>query len=228
MWSSATGWPLTSRYMENSPKLESMPTLCRSATLPQETTISKWRVAATIRQLLQLPTGGASAFGGLRAIASLRPPSNFREVPVFRSHQLPLYGNERLEWQIPTTTTGTVRKNRMGFFTELWECHTNIPYMEFLYKNWFQNTNLSIHIARFSASESPRAIYQHSQKSPIFAGTWIIAWGDAPWARLRMRQHPKQSLVSTFWIRGEEGGTVNRQVCILKSIFKQKFHFKNT
>ena len=35
--------------------------------------------------------------------------------------------------------------------------------------------NLSIHIARFSASESPRAIYQHSQKSPIFAGSWLIA-----------------------------------------------------
>ena len=31
--------------------------------------------------------------------------------------------------------------------------------------------NLSIHIARFSASESPRAIYQHSQNSPIFAGS---------------------------------------------------------
>ena len=29
--------------------------------------------------------------------------------------------------------------------------------------------NLSIHIARFSASESPRATYQHSQNSPIFA-----------------------------------------------------------
>ena len=42
-----------------------MPTLCRSATLPAETTISKWRVIATIRQLLQLPTGGTSAFGGL-------------------------------------------------------------------------------------------------------------------------------------------------------------------
>ena len=38
--------------MENSPKLESMPTLCRSATLLAETTISKWRVTATIRQLL--------------------------------------------------------------------------------------------------------------------------------------------------------------------------------
>ena len=31
--------------------------------------------------------------------------------------------------------------------------------------------NLSIHIARFSASESPRATYQHSQNSPIFAGS---------------------------------------------------------
>ena len=88
--------------MENSPKLESMPTLCRSATLPAETTISKWRVTATIRQLLQLLTGGTLAFGGLRAIASLRPPSNFRDTPVFWSHQLPLYGNECLEWQIPT------------------------------------------------------------------------------------------------------------------------------
>ena len=88
--------------MENSPKLESMPTLCTSATLPPETTISKWRVAATTRKLLQLPTGGTSAFRGLRAIASLQPPSNFRDAPVFQSHQLPLYGNERLEWQIPT------------------------------------------------------------------------------------------------------------------------------
>ena len=70
--------------------------LCRSATLPPETTISKWRVAATIRQLLQLLTGGTSAFGGLRAIASPRPPSNFRDAPVFRSHQLSLYGHERL------------------------------------------------------------------------------------------------------------------------------------
>ena len=34
--------------------------------------------------------------------------------------------------------------------------------------------NLSIHIARFSASESPRAIYQHSQNSPIFAGSKLI------------------------------------------------------
>ena len=88
--------------MENAPKLESMPTLCRSATLPAETTISKWRVTATIRQLLQLLTGGTSAFGGLRAIASLRPHSNFRDAPVFQSHQLPFYGNECLEWQIPT------------------------------------------------------------------------------------------------------------------------------
>ena len=52
--------------MENFPKLGSMPTLCRSATLLAETTISKWKVAATIRQLLQLPTRGTSAFWGLR------------------------------------------------------------------------------------------------------------------------------------------------------------------
>ena len=52
-------------------------------------------------------------------------------------------------------------------------------YMEFLFKNWFQNTNLSIHIARFSASESPRA-YINTQKSPFFAGSWHFASGDAP------------------------------------------------
>ena len=51
------------KYMANSPKLESMPTLSRSATLLAETTISKWRVMANIRQLLQLPTGGTTAFG---------------------------------------------------------------------------------------------------------------------------------------------------------------------
>ena len=54
--------------------------------------------------------------------------------------------------------------------------------------------NLSIHIARFSASESPRATYQHSQNSPIFAGSKLIARGDALCARLRMCQHPKASL----------------------------------
>ena len=67
--------------MENSPKLESMPTLCRSATLPAETTISKWRVMATIRQLLQLPTGGTSAFGGLRVLEGLF--SFCAVVPIF-------------------------------------------------------------------------------------------------------------------------------------------------
>ena len=53
-------------YKENSPKLECMPTLCRSATLSKETTNSKWRVTTTIRPLLQLPTRGTSTFGGLR------------------------------------------------------------------------------------------------------------------------------------------------------------------
>ena len=69
---------------------------------PPQTTISKWRVTATLRQLLRLPTGGTSAFGGLRATAALRRPSNFWNALVFSSHQLPLYGNECLEWQIPT------------------------------------------------------------------------------------------------------------------------------
>ena len=56
--------------------------------------------------------------------------------------------------------------------------------------------NLSIHIARLSASESPRAIYQLSQNSPIFAGSKLIARGDALCARLRMRQHPKHHSLS--------------------------------
>ena len=50
-----------------------MPTLCRSATLPAKTTISKWRVAATIRQLLQLLTGGTISFRGLKSNSI--PPS---------------------------------------------------------------------------------------------------------------------------------------------------------
>ena len=42
------------------PNLRAMPTLCRSATLPPETTISKWRVTATIGQFLQLMPGRLS------------------------------------------------------------------------------------------------------------------------------------------------------------------------
>ena len=53
--------------------------------------------------------------------------------------------------------------------------------------------NLSIHIARFSASESPRA-YTNTPKNPYFS---LVAGysleGMRPRARLRMRQHPKQS-----------------------------------
>ena len=51
--------------MESFPKLERMPTPCRSTTLRAETTISKRRVTAPIRHLLQLPTRGTSAFGAL-------------------------------------------------------------------------------------------------------------------------------------------------------------------
>ena len=52
------------------PNLRACP-LCRFATLPAETTIPKWRVTATIGQLLQLPTGGTLAFGGLRVLVRL-------------------------------------------------------------------------------------------------------------------------------------------------------------
>ena len=41
--------------------------------------------------------------------------------------------------------------------------------MEFLFKNWFQNTNLSIHIAQFSASESLRVYTNIYKNSPLFA-----------------------------------------------------------
>ena len=52
--------------------------------------------------------------------------------------------------------------------------------------------NLSIHIVRFSASESPRA-YINTPKNPHFslvADTSPV--GMRPRARQRMRQHPKQ------------------------------------
>ena len=52
--------------MENSPERESMPTPCRPATSPAEATISEWIVTAIIKQLLHLPTGGTSAFGGFK------------------------------------------------------------------------------------------------------------------------------------------------------------------
>ena len=39
--------------------------------------------------------------------------------------------------------------------------------------------NLSIHIARFSARESPRAYINTPKKSPFFAGSWHFASGDA-------------------------------------------------
>ena len=81
------------------PNLRSYPLSVDLPLYPPETSISKWTGTATIRQLLQLPTGGTSAFGGSRAIASLRLPSNFRDAPVFWRHQLSLYGNECLEWR---------------------------------------------------------------------------------------------------------------------------------
>ena len=53
--------------------------------------------------------------------------------------------------------------------------------------------NLSIHIARFSASESPRA-HTNTPKNPHFS---LVAGyspeGMRPLARLCVRQHPKQS-----------------------------------
>ena len=58
--------------MEISLKLESMPTLCRSAFLPADTTITR-SVAATIEVTYQLFTGRNIVLGGLRTITSFRP-----------------------------------------------------------------------------------------------------------------------------------------------------------
>ena len=69
---------------ENSPKLESMPTLCRSATLPAETTISKWRVTAIIRQFLQLPTGGTLAFGCFSHVLIKNPSCEAVNLPLWQ------------------------------------------------------------------------------------------------------------------------------------------------
>ena len=81
-----------------------------SQTLPAETTTSKQRIMATIRQLLQLPNRGTSAFW---------------DAPVFQSHQLPLYGNEwtllgllRINWirsRGPNNwVTDSIFSNRLG------------------------------------------------------------------------------------------------------------------
>ena len=55
-------------------------------------------------------------------------------------------------------------------------------------------TPSSLSSASFPSSSLVKRIssstYQHSQKSPFFAGSWHFARGDAPWARLHMRQHP--------------------------------------
>ena len=87
------------------PNLRRMPTLCRSATLPAKTTISKWRVTATIRQLLQLPIGGTSAFGVFKS-NSIPPPTPLKATSGMHWYSgvtsCQLYGNECLEWQIPT------------------------------------------------------------------------------------------------------------------------------
>ena len=77
---------------ENSPKIESMPTLCRSATLPTEITISKRKCHGNYKAASSVAHRRDISFPGLRAIASLRPPSNFRDAPVFWSYQVPLYG----------------------------------------------------------------------------------------------------------------------------------------
>ena len=77
-------------------------------------------------------------------------------------------------------------------------------------------------LARFSASKSLRAYINIYKNSPPFAssrgvplsGVRLCAWG-------RVSQHRAASLVSKFnGSVGRREGPVNRQVCILKSIFK--------
>ena len=94
-------------------------------------------------------------------------------------------------------------------------------YMEFLFKNWFQNTNLSIHIARFSASESLQAYPNIYKNSPPFASSKGVPNRESP---ASVKAHvPVSHMVISINIYGSVGrreGPVNRQVCILKSIFK--------
>ena len=75
--------------------------------------------------------------------------------------------NEKSKCLVSINTTILVLAwvEQQSFLVTLFVANLN---MEFLFKNWFQNTNLSIPIARFSASESPRA-YINTPKNPHFS-----------------------------------------------------------
>ena len=96
--------------------------------------------------------------------------------------------------------------------------------MEFLFKNWFQNTNLSIHIARFSASESLRAYINTPKKSPFFASSIGFANKDAPASATAHAPASTWSLVSKLtdlW-----GG--GRDLWIDRFVFWNQFLNKNS
>ena len=82
------------------PKLEVMPTLCRSATLPAETNISEWRGHSNYKAASSGAHRRDISFRGFKgnSIPPPQPPSNFQDTPAFWNHQLPLYGNKCLEW----------------------------------------------------------------------------------------------------------------------------------
>ena len=96
--------------------------------------------------------------------------------------------------------------------------------MEFLFKNWFQNTNLSIHIARFSASESLRAYTNTPKKSPFFASSWCFANRDAPASATAHAPASTRSLVSK--LTGPWGG--GRDLWIYRFVFWNQFLNKNS
>ena len=74
--------------MEISLKLESMPTLCRSAFLPADTTITR-RVATTIEVASSVVHRRNTVFGGLRTITSFRPPGNWLKSLYRHSRKSP-------------------------------------------------------------------------------------------------------------------------------------------
>ena len=75
-------------HMDISLKLESIPTLYRSAFLPAETTITR-RVVATIEVASSAVHREEYCFRGLRTIAPFRPPSNWLESLYRHSRKSP-------------------------------------------------------------------------------------------------------------------------------------------
>ena len=84
-------------------------------------------------------------------------------------------------------------------YRDSWYMNKQVCILKLIFKYKPVYSHSTILCKRISSS-----IYQHSQKSPFFAGSWHFASSDAPWERQRMRQHPTCSLVSK--LSGPWGG----------------------